>query len=181
MLPFLVMLAVLGADGIRRWLRGRVEVLRVVTAVVAAAVFAQGAWFTIDLYTAYPNRDALYFDTGEIAAITTAHHIAAGHAVFLSSLLDQPYIEAFFALLPPPPTANVTDDGPPGLAALGMSVTSSQEAEMAPSPGDILVLSPYDPSPPAGWVEIAAETAPANPLDTHAPQPVLASVWRCNG
>jgi hypothetical protein len=181
MLPFLVMLAVLGANGIRGWLRGRVDLLRLVTGVAAVGVLAQGALFTIDLYTAYPNRDALYFDTGEIAAITTAHHDAAGHAVFLSSFLDQPYIEAFFALLPPPPTTNVTDNGPPGLAALGMSVTSAQEAETAPAPGDILVLSPYDPSPPAGWVEIASETAPANPLDAHAERPVLASVWRFNG
>lgn len=181
MFPFLVILAVLGADGIRGWLRARVDVLRLVTVVLAAGVLAQGAAFTIDLYTAYPNRDALYFDTGEIAAITTAHQVAAGHAVFLSSSLDQPYIEAFFALLPPPPTTNVTDNGPPGLAALGMSMTSAQDAETAPSPGDILVLSPYDPSPPAGWAEIAAETAPANPLDAHAPRPVLASVWRFNG
>jgi hypothetical protein len=181
MLPFLVVLAVLGADGIRGWFRGRVGLLQLVTGVVVAGVLAQGAYFTIDLYTAYPNRDALYFDTGEIAAITTAHQVAAGHAIFLSSYLDQPYIEAFFALLPPPPTADVTDNGTPGLAALGMSVTASQVAEQNPSAGDILVLSPYDASPPSGWVQVAAETAPANPLDPHQPRPVLASVWRFNG
>ena len=59
----------------------------------------RAALFTVDLYAAYPNRAATIFDTGEIAAITTARadrRRAPGLPVGATSI--QPYIEAFFAL-----------------------------------------------------------------------------------
>jgi hypothetical protein len=178
MLPFLVLLAVLGADGIRRALAPRIALLRGVTAVLAAGMLAQGIVFTIDLYTAYPNVAAAAFDTGEIAAITTAHNDAAGHHVYLSPTLDPAYIDAFFALLPPPPTREVTDDATPGLAALGMQVIAPLLAESRARAGDMLVLAPSDPAPAGGWVLVASERAPANPLDGRAPRPVLETVYR---
>jgi hypothetical protein len=178
MLPFIVVLATLGADGMRRALSPRIALRRAVTGVLVAGMLAQGIVFTIDLYTAYPNVAAAAFDTGEIAAITAAHNDAAGHHVYLSSTLDPPYIDAFFALLPPPPTHQVTDDATPGLAALGMQVIAPRLAEHQAAVGDLLVLAQSDPAPGGSWVLVASERAPANPLDVGASRPVLETVYR---
>jgi hypothetical protein len=178
MLPFLVLLAVLGADGIRRALSVRAVLRRAVTGVLAAGLLVQGVYFSVDLYTAYPNIAGSAFDTGEIAAITTAHDDAAGHQVYLSSTLDPAYIDAFFAFLTAPPTHEVTDDATPGLAALGMQITAPELAEHEASAGAMLVLAQTDPVPPQGWVLVATERDPANPLDGAAPRPVLESVYR---
>jgi hypothetical protein len=182
MLPLLIILAVLGADGVRRALLSRPQALLAVTGVLAAALLVQGALYTVDLYTAYPNRAAGAFDTGEIAAITTARGDADGHHVYLSYDLDPPYIEAFFALLPPPPSQPVTDNATPGLDALGLQVVSPQFVESAASPGDMLVLATgIDPPPPSGWVLVATERSPANLVDASAARPVLISVYRFGG
>lgn len=178
MLPFLLLLAVLGADGIRRALASRVGLRRAVTGVLAAVLLAQGAAFTVNLFTSYPNLAAASFDTGEIAAITTAHIDAAGHLVYLSTSLDQPYINAFFALLPPPPTHEVTDNATPGLTALHMRVMAPTAAELDGSAGDMLVLAGTDPAPHGDWVLVATERSPADALDARAPRPVLESVYR---
>jgi hypothetical protein len=178
MLPFLVLLAVLGTAGLRTALTGRVGAGRLVAGGLVIGLAAQAAFFTIDLYTAYPNRAAPYFDTGEIAAITTARDIAGSHRVYLSDALDQPYIQAFFAFLPPPPREPETDDATPGLASLGMQVIAPAAAESEASPGDALVLAPGDPEPPPGWVLMATERAPANPLDAAASRPVLVLVYQ---
>jgi hypothetical protein len=178
MLPFLVLLAVLGADGIRRALSTRTGMGRTVTAALAAGLLVQGAVFTVDMYTAYPSLAAPAFDTGEIAAITVAHDDAHGHHIYLSSTMDPPYIDAFFAFLPPPPTHVVTDDATPGLASLGMQVVTPDVAERDASPGDMLVLAQTDARPPSDWIRVAVERAPANPLDRSATTPVLESVYR---
>jgi hypothetical protein len=178
MLPFLVLLAVLGADGIRRALSTRIGLARMVTGVLAAGLVAQGAYVMIDLYTAYPSLAAPAFDTGEIAAITVAHNDAKGHHVYLSATMDPPYIDAFFAFLPPPPSRDVTDDATPGLAELGMQVIAPGVAEQEALPGDMLVLAQTDPPPPSGWDLVAVERAPANPLDVSTATPVLESVYR---
>jgi hypothetical protein len=151
MLPFLIILAVLGADRIRQALRDHPPLLGAVAAVLTAGLLAQGAYYTVDLYRSYPNRAAQFFDTGELDAITTAAQDAAGHHIYLSDNLDQPYIEAFFALLPPPPDRIVTDDATPGLALLGMSVVMPESVESNASPGDVLVIGESDPQPPIGW------------------------------
>jgi hypothetical protein len=178
MLPFLVLLGVLGMDGMRRGLTSRVGLRRAATGVLAAGMLAQAAYFTVDLYTAYPNLAAPAFDTGEIAAISTAHDMAAGHPVYLSSTLDQPYINAFFAFLPPPPTHDVIDDATPGLTALGMQVIAPGLAESQATVGAMLVLAATDPAPPGDWTLVASERAPANPLDAAASRPVLETVYR---
>jgi hypothetical protein len=182
MLPFLVVLAVLGMDGVRRALHGRPGSARVLATVLAAGLAAQAIFFTVDLYTGYPNRAAPDFDTGEIAAITTAREFAGSHPVYLSDTLDQPYIEAFFAYLPPPPLAEETDDATPGLAALGMEVVSPQAVFAShPSGGDMLVLSEFDSAPPNGWILVEDERGPSNPLDASAPRPIVERVYRFGG
>jgi len=182
MFPFLVILAILGADELRTVLAGRVEARRIVVGVLGAGLVAQAAYFTVDLYTAYPNRSAYYFDTGEIAAIVTARQIAGSHEVYLSESLDPPYIEAFFHFLPPPPRQEETDDATPGLQELGMKVVpvASLYAN-PPAVGDTLVLAAFDAAPPSGWTLVATERAPANLIDPSAPRPVLESVYRFGG
>jgi hypothetical protein len=183
MFPFLVILAILGADGIRVALAGRIGATRLVVGVLSAALTAQAIYFTIDLYTAYPNRAAFYFDTGEIAAITTARDAAGSHTVYLSNSLDPPYIEAFFAYLPPPPREEETDDATPGLTALGMEMVAPEALYASPPvDGSMLVLSPaFDGAPPSGWTLVASERGPANPLDGSAPRPILETVYRYDG
>jgi hypothetical protein len=183
MLPFLVILAVLGADGIRVALTGRVGAAGVVAGILAAGLVAQATYFTVDLYGAYPNRSAIYFDTGEIAALTTARHIAGTHQIYLSINLDPPYIEAFFAYLPPPPREQETDDATPGLARMGMEMVSVDDlyAEGHPADGDVLVLSAFDAPPPSGWALVAQERGPANALDPSAPRQVVETVYRFDG
>ncbi|MFI5284766.1 MAG: hypothetical protein ACHQ4F_00450 [Candidatus Dormibacteria bacterium] len=182
MLPFLVILAVLGADRIRAALIGRVLEGRIVAGVLGVALVAQAVFFTVDLYAAYPYRAAPFFDTGEQAAITAAHEAAGSHRVYLSDNLDQPYIEAFFALLPPPPSQQETDDATPGLAALGMQEISAAAVFAShPALGDVIVLTQGDPIPPDGWTLVAAERGPENALDASAPRPVLETVYRFGG
>jgi hypothetical protein len=181
MLPLLVFLAVLGADGIRLALRDRIGLGRAVTAVLGLGLLVQGAVDTVDLYAAYPNRAAADFDTGEIAAITTARAVGGGHHVYLSDTLDQPYIEACFALVPPPPSRQVTDDATPDLEALGLQVVSPGSVEASSSSGDMLVLTRYDPLPPSGWVLVDTERPPPNLIDAFTPRPALLSVYRFGG
>ena len=185
MLPFLVVLAVLGADGLRSVLAGRSSAKAFVFGILAVGVVAQATFYTVDLYAAYPNRAAVDFDTGEIAAITTAREVAGSHPIYLSSNLDPPYIEAFFAYLPPPPRQQETDDATPGLAALGMQVIPVATLYTGhPAAGDVLVLSAYDivdAPPPSGWKLVAQERGPANALDASAPRPVVEAVYRFGG
>jgi hypothetical protein len=182
MLPFLVILAVVGADRLRAAVAGRVLAGRVLAGVLGVGLAAQAIFFTVDLYTAYPNRDAAFFDTGELAAITTAREVTGTHRVYLSNNLDQPYIEAFFADLPPPPPQPEVDDATPGLAALGLEVLPVDAvAASHPAPGDTLVLSEFDLAPPTGWTLVASERGPANPLDPSALRPVLETVYRFDG
>ena len=116
--------------------------------MLAAGLLAQAAFYTVDLYAAYPNRAAPYFDTGEIAAITTARDVAGSHRIYLSDNLDPPYIEAFFAFLPPPPPHPVTDDATPGLDGAGDGGRPRGDRVGEPSrAGDMLVLSAYDSRP----------------------------------
>jgi hypothetical protein len=144
-------LAILGADGIRQALRDRPPLLGAVAGVLTVGLLAQGAYYTINLYSGYPRLAAPYFDTGELDNILTAAQDANGREIYLSENLDQPYIEAFFGLLPPPPSHPVTDDATPGLKVLGMQVVAPESIEAHPSPGDILVLSGTDTQPPSGW------------------------------
>ena len=155
------------------------------TGVLSAGLAAQAIFFTVDLYAAYPNRAAPYFDTGESAALVTARDIAGSHPIYVSNDLDQPYIEAFFAYLPQPPSQEVTDVATPGLAALGMQLVSVEQVYGGhPADGDVLVLSEYDIAfqpPPSGWTLVTEERGPANALDPSAPRRPWIAVYRFGG
>jgi len=173
MLPGFLLLAAFGLAGIRSMLAGRA--LRAAAAAIAVALLAQGGLYTIDMYTAYPMRSAIWFDTGvepAIAAAAAARRDSS--AMYVSSTLEVPYIQVFFALRPPPPASRVSDAVSAGLSRLGVRIVDPRVAGATARAGDVLVLGGGD-MPPAGsfeWLDI--EYAPRNPLQTNAPRPVLA-------
>jgi hypothetical protein len=174
MLPFLIVLAVFGLDAARVVLRR----FAVVAVAVVLATVAQGALYTLDMYTAYPARAAVAFDTGVPQAIGVAARAAAGHTVYLSSSFEAPYIQAFYALLPPPPQTPVGDDAGPGLRRLHMVVLDPGSAERVAATGDIIVASAFDPPLSVGVSVVAVELAPRDPLVRNAPAVPLVYVYR---
>ncbi|MBV8196085.1 MAG: hypothetical protein JOY80_11235 [Candidatus Dormibacteraeota bacterium] len=169
MLPFLFVVMIYGLDAAR----GLLSRHRWVAALGATALALQGGLFMLDMYTAYPVRAATWFDDGVPAAVVAATHAAKGHAVYLSTTIEEPYIQAFFALLPPPPTQPVQDDATPGLTELGMAQLDPIAAEQAARPGDILVLAPDDPRPLPPSQLIDTEFGPADPLSSTPSQPLV--------
>ena len=157
MLPFWFLLMIYGLDGARAVLR-RYPIL---AAAMVAAMAVQGSLYLVDMYTAYPARAAPAFDAGVPAAITVATHAAAGHRVYISTDFEAQsvYIDAFFALQPPPPSHPVADDATAGLDALGITIADPLGAALAAQPGDVLVLAPFDSRPP-GAVLIDQEVGP---------------------
>jgi 4-amino-4-deoxy-L-arabinose transferase-like glycosyltransferase len=154
MLPFLMVLAVegtilLGALA-HRW-RRRAAV------VAAAAVVVQGVLFTVDMYATWPARSALDFDAGEIDAIVRASAMSAGQQMLLSTTLDQPYIQAAFALRPQPPRSYTARSEAPLLAEMNMALMDP--ATPPARPGEIAVLSVGDPVP-AGAQRLFDEVTP---------------------
>ena len=148
MLPFWMLLAVYGLSGFAGMLRGIDRRIELATAaVLCAALLVQGARYTVDMFTDYPLRAAGAFDTGEAPAMLAAEAVAQGSTIYLSSTLDVPYIAAFFALTPPPPSRAVDDAAPAGLARLHMRVVDPRFAGQAARSGDVLVLVPGDAVP----------------------------------
>ena len=156
MLPFWIALAIYGAAGAADWAGGRTVRQLVTVGAVVLGLLAQGALYTRDMFSAYPARSAAAFDTGEEPAAILAHDAAAGHTVFLSSSLDEPYIEAFFGLRPEPPAQPVAEASAIGLAKLRMRIVDPQSAAGLARPGDVLVLASGD-EVPASATRIATE------------------------
>ena len=156
MLPFILVLAALGATRLAALIRIRAAGI----AVLAGGVAAQAALYAVDMYTAYPARAASAFDTGALSAVQVAASAAHGHRVFLSSNMDeQPYIDAFFVLLPAPPSGYLDDAAGRGLRLLNMVAGDAAANEAAAQPGDILVLAASDPRPARTAQLIDAERA----------------------
>ena len=176
MLPFWFLLLVFGVETARDLVRPR----RLAAALVTAALVAQGALYTVDMYTAYPVRAAAVFDDGLVQAVGTAWHAAAGQHVFISTTFEgeSAYIDADFALRPAPPATYSA--GNPQMTLLGCSVVDAAQISSAARPGDVAVLAPQDPVP-AGAVHILTEYGPTDPLGGSArPQP-MAAVYRLMG
>ncbi len=156
MLPFLMVLAVEGIALARElapnW-RGRATMLAV------AALMVQGALFTVDLYATWPARSAVDFDAGEIDAITRASAMSGSGQLLLSNTLDQPYIQAAFALRPLPPVSFTVDSPTPLLAEMNMALIDP--ASPPTRPGAIVVLSSADPVPAAAQRLFDEVTPPA--------------------
>ncbi len=156
MLPFLLVLCVEGmvfvADHTGGW-------RRVAGAAVALAIAIEGVLFTVDMYSAWPARSALAFDSGEINAIARASELRGGGQLLLSINLDQPYIQAAFALRPPPPQTFVANSVFPLLTEMNM--TLFDPADPPSVPGAVVVLNAGDPIP-AGAQLLFVEATPAS-------------------
>ncbi len=154
MVPFLLVLAVEGMILVRDLAPRR----RVMGILIATAMLVQGALFTVDMFATWPARSALDFNAGEIDAITRASAMSAGGQVLLSSSLDQPYIQAAFALRPAPPTTDTTDAQAVLLAEMHMALVDP--ATLAAHRRAIAVLSSMDVAPP-GARRLFTEVTPA--------------------
>jgi len=158
MLPFWLVLAFYGIRGVAQLLRQvdwRAAVA--VATLMVASLAAQGVRYTEDLFTDYPLRAAGAFDTGEAPAMLAADSVAQGSTVYLSSTLDVPYIAAFFALRPPPPSRPTINAEPAGLARLHMIVIEPNLVDDVAMSGDVAVLASGDPVP-EGAVLVARES-----------------------
>jgi hypothetical protein len=174
-LPFWIAITAYGIDGLLQVLSNR----RAWALVLVVAVAAETAVFTVDLFGAYTTRAAAWFDAPQVAAISRAHSMAAGHTVWLSSELDQPYIDACFLATPPPPRHDVGAGSVSlELAEAGFHTIPGRAAQLAASPGDLLVLVAGE-TPPPGSVPVFSESASVpSGSGAAAREAVIVRVWR---
>lgn len=137
-LPFLLLLLAYGWQVLIAWLQRRR--IRAVVAIgcVALAVIP----YYVDYAFAYPTRSSTAFDAGALNAITRAHALAAGHAVFISPEMDA---AARVALLPDPRVANPLQSV--GIYTAGVA-----------KPGDLVVVAASDSLPPGCTLLFEEET-----------------------
>lgn len=154
MLPPLLALSIEGAAEVRR----RLHAWQVLHVVAAMALVAQGTLFTIDMYQGWPARSAIWFDDGEIDAITRAVALSAGHPVLLSQSLDPPYITAAFVLRPAPPAHFTEDSMSPLLAEMHMVSVDPERPVTAP--GSVAVFAAADQAPLGSHI-LFEETLPS--------------------
>jgi hypothetical protein len=170
-------LSIYGLVGVRDLLAGRLAAWRpVAAALVVAGTLVQAGFYALDLYTAYPVRAAPAFDTGVEPAVALAAAHANGHALYMTDHVSDPYIQAFFALLPPPPPHPLADNRAPGLRALGIKVSDPVLAEAEAGPGDTLVLTRGDPFPPVPYDVLGTWDIPQDALAPASPPTVLVTV-----
>lgn len=162
MLPFLIAFSVYG------WhlLAGVLATRRVVALAVAAAVCVEAGAFFYDLYVQYPGRALAYFDAGQGDAIVRAAQLAGGHhVIYLSTSLDNAYIQALFRFRLDPNTY-VRD----GLEPLHMRVEDPSSIAADAQPGDYMVLMPNDELPAqARVVDIERATVDNGPAEVQQP------------
>ena len=179
MLPFWLVLAAFGLDVLRRLLARSRRLTLPAAGLIGAAVLAQGSLYLADMYTAYPVRSAASFDDGLASAIAVAWRHAGGREVLVSSTFEggAAYIDAYVALLPPPPPTPFTVGAYPQLGALHITVVDPGVMAAAAEPGDTVVVAPADPTP-AGAALVQTEYGPVDPLNPKVPAQPQASVYR---
>jgi 4-amino-4-deoxy-L-arabinose transferase-like glycosyltransferase len=170
MLPFLLVLAVEGLILARRLAR---PWRTTAAAIAGAAVCVQGGLFTVDMFATWPARSAPGFDAGEIDAITRASALAGGAQLLLSTSLDQPYIQAAYALRPAPPRAFSADSVTPLLTAMNMALFDPRAPPARP--GAVAVLGAGDPIP-SGAREIFDEQIPPATFSFGEPPPSYVTI-----
>ena len=176
MLPFLMLLAAYGVQAVFQLATNHV---RLVAGLLLAALMVQGALYTVDMYTAYPVRAAVAFDTGALPAMRAAKAAAGEHMVYVSDTLnEQPYIDAFMALLPPPPEMPTADAAGRGLHLLRFAVVDPVIAQQSAKTGDVIVVAASDPLQTSALQLIDEERAPTDPLHPAQPPRPLVRVYR---
>lgn len=147
MLPFLLAFAAYGWAALAERLRDR----RAMATVLALAVMVEASSYFYDQFVEYPGRALAWFDTGVVASIQRAQALREGHATFISTTFEAPYIQALFALHPDPPPENVSAET--WLArTIGVHIADPPTIAAEARPGDILVLAPGDPVPQTAQV-----------------------------
>jgi 4-amino-4-deoxy-L-arabinose transferase-like glycosyltransferase len=150
---------------------------RLVATAFLVAIAIEAGGYLADVYTQWPSRALLLWDTGQAEAIAEAHDLANGHTVWISNSMDDPYIFAYFKLLPDP---NMVRDMTTG--AVGMQQRYPQEISALAQPGDIMVFGPAD-TPPQGstLVDMQQVSVTGELVEYTRPMAqtmVLASIWR---
>lgn len=184
MLPFLLVIIAYGWAEILPVLTPR----RLVASFVALALAIDAGGFMWDLFVRYPARAVEsynWFDAGAVGAIQTAHEQAGSHRVYVSNAISpdgQMYIQALFALTPPPVTQPQDDSQAAELAQVGITVLGdASEIAGASQSGDILVLAP-DETAPQGSTLVDTEEVIVAPDAVTIPDVsrvvVLVRVWR---
>ena len=166
MLPFLLALTAYGWAALVPALSAR----RLATAVLGAAVAVEAGGYFQDMFTQYPDRALVAFDTGVVPAVQSAVLLAGHHEVYLSTSFEAATIKALFALHPDPPAAGASQQDV--LAAIRVRVTDPDSMDSAANPGDILVLTPDDPVPPeAEIVYVDRRSVGGGPVEAHGQPP----------
>ena len=92
--PFLIIVMALGAAELIRLLSGQ----RWIAVALGVAILVEMGAFMTDYFTAYPTRQAFWFDPGLQTAITTAQRVRHQGPIELSDHIDQaPIMFAFFS------------------------------------------------------------------------------------
>ncbi|PZS28390.1 MAG: hypothetical protein DLM61_14890 [Pseudonocardiales bacterium] len=92
--PFLIIIMALGAAELLRVMSGQ----RWIAAALSAAILVEMGAFMTDYFTAYPVRQAVWFDAGLETAIARAERTPHQGPIVLSDHIDQPAIMiAFFS------------------------------------------------------------------------------------
>jgi 4-amino-4-deoxy-L-arabinose transferase-like glycosyltransferase len=174
MMAFLLVLVVFGWSAL--W--PLVARHRLVAAAFLLVIAIESGGFLADMYTQWPSRSLVAWDAGQADAIAEAHSVANGHTVWLSNSLDDPYIFAYFKLLPDPGPIQRAN----GPIAIGMKQTDPASIEASAKPGDIMVFGPAD-IPPKGstLVDQHQVTVTRELVEYTKPMTqtiVLASIWR---
>lgn len=92
-LPFLIIIMALGTAELIRLLTGQ----RWIAVALGVALLVEIGWFMTDYFTAYPARQAFWFDPGLETAIATAQRTPHQGLIQLSDRIDQaPIMFAFF-------------------------------------------------------------------------------------
>lgn len=173
MMAFLLIFVVLGWAALWPLLAKH----RLVAAAFFAAMAIEAGGYFADLYTQWPSRAVVQWDTGQAEAIAEASSLANGHTVWIANSLEEPYIFAYFKLLPDPNLVrSMTTE------AVGMQQRFPQEIVAMAQPGDIMVFGPAD-TPPQGSTLLDRQqvTVTTELVERTKPTPqtiVLATIWR---
>jgi hypothetical protein len=173
MMAFLLVLVVLGWAALWPLLVKH----RVVAAAFFVAMAIEGGGYFADLYTQWPSRAVVQWDTGQAEAVEEASRLANGHMVWVSNSLEEPYIFAYFKLLPDPNVVRTMTTH-----AVGMEQRFPQEIFALAQPGDIMVFGPAD-TPPEGstFLDRQQVTVQRERVDYSQPTPqtiMLATIWK---
>jgi 4-amino-4-deoxy-L-arabinose transferase-like glycosyltransferase len=174
MMAFFLLFVVFGWSAVWPWLARH----RLVAAAFLVAIAIESGGYLADMYTQWPSRSQVAWDAGQADAVTEAYSLASGHTVWLSNSLDDPYIFAYFKLLPDPGPIQRAN----GPIAIGVKQTDPNSIGTLAKPGDIMVFGTNDTSPQtAVLIDQKGVSVTRELVEYTKPMTqtiVLATIWR---